>query len=53
MVRYNNGINMPKGMKAAMFPKSIKSISVGCRRSYRPGSLKKLSGKKIKVYLVI
>ncbi|MNN98004.1 hypothetical protein D3C81_2172890 [compost metagenome] len=50
LVRYNNGNSMPKGMKAAMFPIPTKSISVGCRRSERPGTLKKSSGKKIKVY---
>ncbi|MNP79596.1 hypothetical protein D3C76_1774770 [compost metagenome] len=53
LVRYNNGINMPKGIKAAMFPKPTRSITVGCRISDRPGSLKKSSGKKIKVYSVL
>jgi hypothetical protein len=43
---------MPKGMKAAMFPKLTASIRVGWSRSDKPGTLKKPSGTHKKVYPV-
>ncbi|MNN54628.1 hypothetical protein D3C81_1694510 [compost metagenome] len=50
LIRYSNGMSIPKGMKAAIFPKPTKFITVGCRRSDKSGSLKKPSGRNMNVY---